>query len=595
LIRRIDRYELLEQVGTGGMSVVYRGRDTALDREVAIKILHPHLATKAESRARFSREARAVARLSHPGIVEIFDYSGDATEESWLVTEFVHGRTLRAFADEAGIPLPECGALVGVALADALAHAHSAGVIHRDLKPENVMIAEAGGRPAVKLADFGIARILSQDDRMTMTGALVGSPNHMAPEIVEGAEADERSDVFSLGTILYWLCTGRFPFEAPNPTATLRRLVTGDFLDPRRVNPAVSEPLARIIRACLAQDPAARPGSAAEVREKLASALRADGIDRPEETLIAFLAGPSATAAALRPRLVEIRLRRGEGHLARGETALALDAFDGVLALEPRQPAVLGHLHAIARRDRLRRLLRAAAALGVVLAAGLAALAVWTRAPGPVAAPSTVPSTVTEAVAAGSTPAASPAIDLGPASSPPPVAKVTPDPQRPAPSRQAAAAVPFTVHVRPYAQRAWLDGVEVASGQQRVVFSLPPGKHHLRIEHPCCEPFDRDVDAATAAGAGELKVPLTPRPASLRVSGNPATLVFLDGKLLGTAGDSQREPFRVPVPSDASSPYEGEGDLRLEPPGRPFASAVVRIRAGQDISVPAVQTDEPLR
>ncbi|MCX5729929.1 MAG: serine/threonine-protein kinase, partial [Deltaproteobacteria bacterium] len=330
MIRRIDRYELLEQVGTGGMSVVYRGRDTALDREVAVKILHPHLATKAESRARFSREARAVARLSHPGIVEIFDYSGDGTEESWLVTEFIHGRTLRAFADEMGIALPECGALVGVALADALAHAHAAGVIHRDLKPENVLIAELGGRPAVKLADFGIARILSQDDRMTMTGALVGSPNHMAPEIVEGAEADERSDVFSLGTILYWLCTGQFPFEAPNPTATLRRLVTGDFREPRQVNPAVSEPLARIIRGCLALQPAARPAGAAQVRDQLVSALRDDGIDRPQETLLEFLSDPSASAAALRPRLVETRLRRGEGHLARGEMALALDAFDGV-------------------------------------------------------------------------------------------------------------------------------------------------------------------------------------------------------------------------------------------------------------------------
>jgi len=578
------------------MSVVYRGRDTALDREVAIKILHPHLATKAESRARFSREARAVARLSHPGIVEIYDYSGDAAEESWLVTEFVHGRTLRAFADEAGVPLPECGALVGVALADALAHAHAAGVIHRDLKPENVMIAEAGGRPAVKLADFGIARILSQDDRMTMTGALVGSPNHMAPEIVEGAEADERSDVFSLGTILYWLCTGRFPFEAPNPTATLRRLVTGDFLDPRRVNPAVSEPLARIIRASLAQDPAARPSSAAVVRDQLASALRVDGIDRPEETLSAFLADPAATAAALRPRLVESRLRRGEDHLARGETALALDAFDGVLALEPRQPAVLGHLETIARRDRFRRrLLRATAALGVVLFLALAALAVahFSRGPAndaqdPVPAPATGTAPVADA---STSPAAVPA-DARPVASPPPAPRALPEAQRPAPARPAAAAVPFTVHVRPYAQRAWLDGVEVASGQQRVVFSLPPGNHRIRIEHPCCEPFDRDVDAAAAARAGELKVPLTPRPASLRVSGDPATLVFLDGKLLGTAGDSQREPFRVPVPSDASSPYEGEGDLRLEPPGRPFASAVVRIRAGQDITVPAVQTEE---
>jgi serine/threonine-protein kinase len=599
LIRRIDRYELLEQVGTGGMSVVYRGRDTALDREVAIKILHPHLAAKAESRARFSREARAVARLSHPGIVEIFDYSGDAAEESWLVTEFVHGRTLRAFADEAGIPLPECGALVGMALADALAHAHAAGVIHRDLKPENVMIAELGGRPAVKLADFGIARILSQDDRMTMTGALVGSPNHMAPETVEGAEADERSDVFSLGTILYWLCTGRFPFEAPNPTATLRRLVTGDFLDPRRVNPALSEPLARIIRATLAQAPAARPASAAAVRDQLASVLRVDGIDRPEETLSAFLADPSATAAALRPRLVEVRLRRGEEHLARGETALALDAFDGVLALDPRQPAVLGHLETVARRDRLRRrLLRAAGAFGALLALALAALAVAhfsrrpaTHASHPVGAPVTGTAPVADA---SPSPATVPA-DASPLPSSPSATRASPEPPRPVPARQAPAAVPFTVHVRPYAQRAWLDGVEVASGQQRVVFSLSPGSHRLRIEHPCCEPFDRDVDAAAAARSGELKVPLTPRPASLRVSGEPSTLVFLDGKLLGTAGDSQREPFRVPVPPDSSSPYEGEGDLRLEPPGRPFASAVVRIRAGQDITVPAVQTVEPLR
>src|SRR5512137_2771732 len=120
LIRRIGRYELLEQVGTGGMSVVYRGRDTALDREVAIKVLHPHLAQAPESRARFSREARAVARLSHPSIVEIYDYSGDAAPESYLVTEFVHGRTLRDFQREVGFGFPEVGMLVGRALADAL-------------------------------------------------------------------------------------------------------------------------------------------------------------------------------------------------------------------------------------------------------------------------------------------------------------------------------------------------------------------------------------------------------------------------------------------------------------------------------------------
>jgi serine/threonine-protein kinase len=145
--------------------------------------------------------------------------------------------------------------------------------------------------------------------------------------------------------------------------------------------------------------------------------------------------------------------------------------------------------------------------------------------------------------------------------------------------------------VRPYAQRALLDGVEVASGQQRVVFSLLPGTHRIRIEHPCCDPFEREVDAAAAAGNGELKVSLNPRPGLLRVTGDPATRVILDGKLLGTAGDSQREPFRVPVPSDGASPYEGEADLLLEPPGRPTASAPIRIRAGQEITVPAVSED----
>jgi serine/threonine-protein kinase len=163
------------------------------------------------------------------------------------------------------------------------------------------------------------------------------------------------------------------------------------------------------------------------------------------------------------------------------------------------------------------------------------------------------------------------------------------------PARKVAAPVPLTVHVRPYAQRALLDSVEVAAGQQRIVFALPPGVHRLRVEHPCCEPFEREVEAAEAESLGELKVPLTPRPASLLVTGDPATLVFLDGKLLGTAGDSQRDPFRVRVPADSASPYEGEGDLRLEAPGRRAASATVRIRAGQEITVPAVQAEEPRR
>ncbi|HVP69303.1 MAG TPA: serine/threonine-protein kinase [Anaeromyxobacteraceae bacterium] len=596
LVRRIDRYELIEQVGTGGMSAVYRGRDTVLDREVAVKVLHPHLAARAESRARFSREARAVARLSHPNIVEIYDYSGDDADESWIVTEFVHGRTLRAFAEEVGVGAPEVGALVCRALADALVHAHAAGVIHRDLKPDNVMVSEGEGRRAVKLADFGIARILALGDKMTMTGALVGSPNHMAPEIIEGRDADARSDVFSLGTILYWLTTGALPFDAPNPTATMRRVVDGEYPDPRSSAKALGGDLARIIRRALERDPARRQQSAAELRDELDRALAADGLERPEEELGAFLSDPERFKRELPARLVKARLARGEDCLARGEVTRALDAFDGVLALEPGNPVVLRHLARVARRNRWRRAARVAA-LAAVAAVAVAAVAVTARrfahrpAPPPVAAP-------TEARPEPRTappPVAEPAPAAAPPAEPPPA--VAEAPRRVEPTTQRAVAPPrpapvrLAVQVRPYAQRALLDGVEVARGAQRVEFDLGPGKHRLRLEHPCCEPYERSIDAAEAARLGEIRVPLAPRPALLRVEGDAEARVWLDGKLLGTAEDSRRSPFRVPVPAGSETPYEGEAELRIEAPGQAPAVAPLRIRAGQEITVPAVRQE----
>ncbi len=611
MIRRLDRYELLRQVGSGGMAAVYLGRDTALDREVAVKVLHPHLASRAESRARFSREARAVARLSHPNIVEIYDYSGDEARDSYLVTEFIHGRTLRAFADEVGFGFPEVGVLLARALADALVHAHSAGVIHRDLKPENVLVCEEGKRRAVKLADFGIARLLASDERMTMTGALVGSPNHMAPEIVEGREADERSDLFSLGTLVYWLATGRLPFAAPNPTATLRRVVEGDFEDPRSVEPLVSDRLAAVIARALSADPAGRQGSAAELRDELDAVLAETGLDRPEEELAAFLADPAVYKAAFPPRLVAALVARGEAALDQGATARALAAFNRVLLVEPDNAAVKGHLRRIVRRARWRRAAGWGAA--VVAAAALVAggLALWRRPPPlpgsgqvdpverrpgesspPAPAPSAGPAEPVEAkggeggrltaTLAGET--ATPA----PVPAPPAEAEPARSASAPAPRRARAApavAVELPVHVRPYAQRALLDGVEVARGEQRVVFSIPPGRHLIRLEHECCAAYEREIDASEAARLGELKVPLEPRPARLRVEGDPATRVYAGSALLGTAGDSQRAPLPLPVPPGSENPYEGVVELRLEPEGRAPYLATVRVRAGGDVTV----------
>ena len=607
VIRRLGRYELLEQVGSGGMAVVYRGRDTALDREVAVKLLHPHLASAPDSRARFSREARAVARLSHPGIVEIYDYAGDGAADSYLVTEFVRGRTLRVFAAEVGFGFPELGALVGRALVDALVHAHSAGVIHRDLKPENVLVHE-GDRPAVKLADFGIARILASDERMTLTGALVGSPHHMAPEIIEGREADARSDLFSLGTILYWLATGKLPFAAPNPTAILRRVLEADFEDPRAADPRVPDALADLVVRCLSLEPEKRPASAAEVRDHLDRLLVESGLERPADELVAFLRDPAGFKAEFPARATIALTARGDAALAEGASARALAFYSRALAIDPGNAEIPAKLARLSRRRRLRRIAAwsgAAVALAALIAdrgvaraapPGADARACWRRCRhagserhGAARAPSRTAAgrDGRRGSAAGPT-AGEPADPRGPPSAAPnPRAPRGEGPLRP---REIPAGPPasLVVHVRPYAQRALLDGVEVARGEQLVHFSLAPGRAHvIQIDHACCAPFVREITAEEAQRLGELRVPLVPRPARLRVEGDPATRVYVDGKLVGTAGDSQRAAIAIPVPSGAESPYEAPARIGLETAGAAIRDMQVKLRAGGEVIVAA--------
>src|SRR5256885_10294397 len=283
--RQIGRYKILEQLGQGGMSVVYKGLDTALDREVAVKVLHPHLAGKEESRKRLAREAKAVARLHHPNILEVYDFAAAEAQDAFIVTEYIRGKTLRQFLSDETLAPPEIAVMVVHEIAAALAHAHELGVIHRDLKPENVMLRDDG---VLKLMDFGIAKILDRDEKMTMTGALVGSPAHMAPEIIEGEEAGAEADVFSLGTMLYLFCTGRLPFSAANTTATLRKILEGAFDDPRQIVATVSDELAEIISTCLMRQPNDRYPSAVKLREVLSDYLGHMSISRVHEELPRF-------------------------------------------------------------------------------------------------------------------------------------------------------------------------------------------------------------------------------------------------------------------------------------------------------------------
>ena len=249
-----SRYRIIEEVGQGGMAVVYRARDEKLRREVAVKVLHAHLLAEPESKARLEREARAVAKLNHDGILQVFDYSSEEADSSYIVTEFIEGQTLKQFLTNRKLIVPELAALIVVQLGDALTHAHSLGIIHRDVKPENVMVRKDG---ALKLMDFGVAQVVDLE-RMTVTGQILGSPAYLAPEVLDGRPLDCRSDVFSVGVMLYQMATGVLPFSGKNPHEVLRRVSEGKFADPRTVNRLVSDQLAKVIVRSLARKPEER-------------------------------------------------------------------------------------------------------------------------------------------------------------------------------------------------------------------------------------------------------------------------------------------------------------------------------------------------
>lgn len=347
----IDKYELLERVGQGGMAIVYRGIDRTLKRVVAIKVLHKHLSDYQEARDRLEREAQAVAKLRHENILEIFDFAARDGEESYIVTEFIDGQTLKQFITERPIAYPEIGAMVMLQVCRALAHAHAAKILHRDVKPENIMIRNDG---VVKLMDFGISHMVDLE-RLTVTGQLLGSPAYMAPEHVEGRPIDFRTDVFAAGIVLYQLTVGKLPFEGKNPHEVLKRIAEVKFVDPRVANPRIGNRLGRIILKAMAARPDDRYAAIGEMVVALEAYLEESGLagDKVAGELARYFNAPASYEQSLKERLVDHLARRGQQLLAEDQQAQALDAFDRVLTIDPQNARVIAILDGINRKKKL--------------------------------------------------------------------------------------------------------------------------------------------------------------------------------------------------------------------------------------------------
>jgi serine/threonine protein kinase len=288
-IGRLGKYRIRRVIRSGGMGIVLEGDDPVLKRRVAIKVMHPRVAADPTARARFLREAEAMARLDHENVVQVFEAAEDPTAKvAYLVMPFLQGEPLDARLRREGRLTPAGVVWIGREVAEGLHAAHEQGLIHRDVKPSNIWIDQRGN---VKLLDFGLARAVDADADLSRHGRVVGTPAYMAPEQARGESVDARADLFALGCVLYRAATGAVPFVGMSSAATMYSIATAAPPDPAAINPAVPVGLANLIKRLLAKDPANRPPSARTVARELAALDReeADTVVRP---VVAMTAPP---------------------------------------------------------------------------------------------------------------------------------------------------------------------------------------------------------------------------------------------------------------------------------------------------------------
>jgi serine/threonine-protein kinase len=603
----LAKYELLEELGHGGMASVFRARDRRLGREVAIKLIHRHLRDSAEVAERFVREATAVAKLRHPNIVEVYDISDPEESERYLVVELVRGITLRERLRLEGALAPEVAAAVALEIGAGLEHAHRQGVIHRDVKPENVLIeltssdvGASGERvpPRIKLTDFGIAKLLDAQG-VTSTGQVLGSPAHMAPEQIEGGSVDARTDVFALGVLLYEAMVGRLPFTGDHPAQVLRKVLEGDFVPPERQDPKIGANYSRLIVRALAHRPDQRFESVQAMMEALRRELASLGFSKVQPLLEAVARPDPAFFDKLVARLVE----RGSQARAEGRMAAAADHFGRALAYRPGDRQLLRRVSGLARGRQLRRVVRWAGLGSVVMGLGVAVFYQVSGRSWGSEEPKHAPLTAGPAssVARPARDAPQGAAPSTPASPQPPAPLAKPEvsaPETPAPRAAPVRRAVVDLQPEPIATRevvvritGAMGGTLKIDGQPLQWFGdvhhvLSLGPHRFEFVAPdssCCRSSERTVLITAGEGPQEVVGEISFLDATLRVSADDGEQGQLSCPTL-FSGD-HRFPGTRRVPMSRVKAI-GTCTLRAEASGSLLQKTEVTLQAGQTTVIP---------
>jgi tetratricopeptide (TPR) repeat protein/predicted Ser/Thr protein kinase len=341
--RKIGGYELLEMVGKGGMGAVFRARQISLDREVALKVLAPHLADNDEFVQRFQREARSIAKVNHPNILQVYDV-GRLDALHFIAMEFVHGRNLSELLEERQrLPWSECAGYIRQA-ALGLGAAARVNIIHRDIKPDNLMITKD---EVVKVSDFGLAKEVSSIN-LTQAGDVLGTPAFMSPEQAEGADLDTRSDIYSLGATFYAAVTGALPFSGPSVVAIMYKHKHEELVAPREHAPDLPEPVEAVITKMMAKDREARYQTMEEVADAIIRLFR--GVPDEDELQTVVLSGAQARAAQVAPDAedpaakvdeeYEWLVEQGDALAKEGRRIAAVECWRRALQLKPGDEAL---------------------------------------------------------------------------------------------------------------------------------------------------------------------------------------------------------------------------------------------------------------